>query len=295
MVLGLSALVSTAAVDEEPSAEKITEARKWAEGVKFQTGEVLLKGAVAKAVVPPTFKYLNPKDSAEYLRLLGNPPAETLGILFPQSTRLLEDDSYFIVLQYEKDGHVKDDDAAKINYNDLLKDMKEQSVEVNKEREKEGFPSVEIAGWATSPRYDSSTHKLYWAKDLIFKGEESHTLNYNIRMLGREGVLIANAVGGMHDLPTIEKATPEILAMVDFTAGNRYEDFNESTDRVAEYGVAGLIAGAAGLKVAAKLGIFALILKKAAVFWKLILIGFAAFVGFFKKIFGRKDTSLSEG
>lgn len=296
LVLGLSSLVSTAAKEEPaPDAAEIEKIHQWVDGLKFQTGDVILKGGVAKAVVPPSFKYLNPKDSAKYLKLLGNPPAETLGILFPQSTRLLEDDSYFVVLQYEKDGHVKDDDAAKIDYSELLKNMKEQSAATNEERVRNGFPAVEIAGWATPPHYDAGTHKLYWAKDLIFKGEESHTLNYNIRMLGREGVLVANAVGGMHDLPTIEKATPEILAMVDFIPGNRYEDFNESSDKVAEYGVAGLIAGGVGLKLAAKAGIFALILKKAAVFWKLILIGFVACIGFFKKLFGRKSEASTEG
>jgi len=275
--------------------EKLSEAESkelaWLKGLKFEHGEVPIGDGIAQVNVPPTFKYLNPRDSSKYLTMLGNPPSSVLGILFPENSELLSDKGWFVVLDYEKEGHVKDDDAAKIDYSELLETMQKESVDQNQARKKEGYPPVDIVGWATPPRYDSGSHKLYWAKELAFEGEASHTLNYNIRMLGREGVLVANAVGGMEDLASIESATPEILSMVDFTAGNRYADYNSKTDHTAEYGIAGLIAGAAGLKVAAKVGIFALLAKKFAVLWKFILIGVLAVGRFFKKIFRRKEAA----
>lgn len=278
------------AQETEETSGPPPEVKQWIDGLKFQTGEIAIGDGVAKATVPQEFKYLNPADSGKYLQLLGNPPSETLGMLFPADKELLSP-GWFVVLEYEKDGHVMDDDAAKIDYSDLLKDMKEQSAEGNKLREKEGYTKVDLIGWATQPHYDASSHKLYWAKELQFGEEASRTLNYNIRMLGREGVLVANAVGDLSDLPSIEKATPQILSMVDFTAGNRYEDFNAKTDHTAEYGIAGLIAGAAGLKIAAKTGIVALLLKKAAVFWKLIAVAGVAVVGLFKKMTGGRKRS----
>lgn len=280
------AVMAIAGAQETGKGEEV---RKWIQGLQFQTGEIPVGNGIAKLSVPATFKYLNPKDSAKYLQLLGNPPSEVLGILFPAEGDLVSSNNWFTVLEYAPEGHVKDDDAAKIDYDELLADMKKSSKEDNEQRAKEGYPQVNIVGWAASPHYDASTHKLYWAKDLRFEGESSDTLNYNIRMLGREGVLVANVVGGMEDLPAIEQATPEILTMVDFTPGNRYQDYNAKTDHTAEYGIAGLIAGAAGLKIAAKAGIFALLLKKAAVLWKAILVGFAAVVGGIKKFFGRKN------
>lgn len=292
MVLGCM-MVSQAGA-QEPGAGGMSEARKkeilaWLDGVKFQTGEIPV-GTVAKAKVPEGYKYLNPTDAGKYLTYLGNPPAPVLGILLPKGSELFGEDGWFVVLEYEKDGHVKDDDAAKIDYSDLLSDMQKGTREHNSQRIKEGYPAVELVGWAEPPHYDGSSHKLYWAQDLKFQGAEGeNSLNYNIRMLGREGVLVANAVGGIHDLPAIKAATPDILSMVDFTPGNRYEDYNSKTDHTAEYGIAGLIAGAAGLKVAAKLGIFALIAKKAAVLWKPIAIALAAIATRFKKLFGRKS------
>lgn len=280
------ATIATAGAQETDG--KGEEVRQWIQGLKFQTGEIPIGNGIAKLNVPASFKYLNPEDSAKYLQLLGNPPSEVLGMLFPAEGDLVSSNNWFTVLDYAPEGHVKDDDAAKIDYDKLLADMKESSKEDNEQRAKEGYPKVEIVGWAAAPRYDASTHKLYWAKNLRFEGGSGDTLNYNIRMLGREGVLVANVVGGMEDLSAIEQATPEILTMVDFTPGNRYQDYNAKTDHTAEYGIAGLIAGAAGLKIAAKAGIFAIFLKKAAVLWKVILIGFVAVLGGFKKFFGRK-------
>jgi uncharacterized membrane-anchored protein len=53
--------------------------------------------------------------------------------------------------------------------------------------------------------------------------------------------------------------------MVNFTEGNRYSDFDSSTDNVAAWTIGGLVAG----KVLAKAGLFAVILK----FLKFIIAG----------------------
>ena len=45
----------------------------------------------------------------------------------------------------------------------------------------------------------------------------------------------------------------EVITFAEFSPGSRYEDYNAATDKLAEYGVAGLVAGGA---VAAKAGFF---------------------------------------
>lgn len=73
-----------------------------------------------------------------------------------------------------------------------------------------------------------------------------------------------------------------ILASIEFNDGHAYKDFDSSMDKVAAYGIGGLIAG----KILAKAGFFALILK----FWKVIAIAVAGlFAAFKKRIFGSKD------
>jgi uncharacterized membrane-anchored protein len=164
--------------------------------------------------------------------------------------------------------------------------MQKGVVTENKERQKEGYPTVELLGWAAPPHYDPASHKLYWAKKLRFEGEDGDTLNYSIRILGRRGVLELNAVANLEQFDTIDKQTPEILGMVDFKEGSRYADFDPKVDKVAKYGIATLVAGGA-LAAAAKLGL----LKGLWVFIlaakKFIIIAILAAAAFFRKLFKR--------
>ncbi len=60
-------------------------------------------------------------------------------------------------------------------------------------------------------------HKLYRAKELMFSTDMDHTLNYNIRVLGRRGILVLNAVALMKQLPVIRAQANDVLAAVEFT------------------------------------------------------------------------------
>src|SRR5260221_2083676 len=212
------------------------------------------------------------------------------GRMNPAGMTTVATNFWVVTINYSEDGFVKDDDASKINYDDLLKKMQKGVAQSNKERQKEGYPTVDLLGWAATPHYDSATHKLYWAKKLKFEGEEGETLNYNIRMLGRKGVLELNAIASVDQLGEIDAETPQILGMVDFTEGSRYADFDPKVDKVSKYGIATLVAGGA-LAAAAKLGL----LKGLWVFIlaakKFIIIGVIAVVAFFKKFFKRSGGS----
>ena len=71
--------------------------------------------------------------------------------------------------------------------------------------------------------------------------------------------------------------------------GKRYEDFNATTDHIAEYGLAALIGGIA----VKKLGLFALAAGFVLKFAKLILIGVAAFGASVMRFFRRKPRNKS--
>ena len=150
-------------------------------------------------------------------------------------------------------------------------------------------PAIELVGWATPPRYDAAEKKMYWAKELRFGDSTENTLNYNIRILGRRGVLILNAVAGMPQLAEIEKAAPAILATVNFQEGHRYMDFTPGTDKVATYGLAGLVAGG----VLAKAGFFKVLVGILIAGKKLVIVGAIAVFVLVKKLFGGKGESAS--
>ena len=149
---------------------------------------------------------------------------------------------------------------------------------------------LELIGWAEPPRYDKDTKKVYWAKDIRFTGETDHTLNYNIRMLGRRGVLVLNCVADLGQLPEIRTATPQLLGMVEFNQGHRYVDFDPKTDKTAAYGLAALVAGG----VAAKAGLFKVLFAGILAAKKFIIIGALALAGFVRKLFGGGGAKTSD-
>ena len=249
----------------------------------FKTGKITLPNGIATLDLPPGFRYLDSQDSQHVLvDLWGNPPMDDLGMIFPSNIGMFSPDNWGVVITYRQDGHVKDDDASKIDYGDLLKKMKEGMAEESKKRVKQGYGPLTLAGWAEVPHYDRSSHKLYWALDLVSQPSDPHSLNYKIRVLGRRGVLVLNAVANMDQLATIRQEMQKVTAFTDFTPGNRYSDFNSNTDKVAEYGIAALIAGG----VAAKLGLFAKLLAVLLAAKKAILVGVVALFGALRKKLG---------
>ncbi len=276
--------------EEQPTPEEqqyLSEMKEIWDSLDRQQGEVKLPNGVASLNVPDSFYYLNPTDSEKILvQVWGNPPGagqNTLGMLFPSDITPFEEDSWAVTIQYEEDGYVSDEDADEIDYNELLSQMKEDTSESNKQRIQQGYEPIELIGWASKPFYEKQTHKLHWAKELKFGDQEINTLNYNIRILGRKGVLVLNFIAGMNQKQFIDSQIDTVLAMAEFNQGSRYSDFDPSIDQVAAYGLGALVAG----KVMAKTGLFAaglIFLKK---FGVLILAGIAAMFG---KLFKRNQT-----
>ena len=191
MLLGYSTFAQT-----DSLSLQIQEIEK---SLKYQYGEISLGEGMAKLKVPKGFKYLD-AEQAEYVltELWGNPPSgTTLGLLVPESKGVLDDDTWVFDIEYEGMGYVKDTDAAEIDYTELLATMQEDMKEENKSRVANGYGEIKLVGWASQPYYDNEKKILHWAKELNFENSEVNTLNYNVRVLGRKGVLMLNAIAGM--------------------------------------------------------------------------------------------------
>ncbi|NEU71367.1 DUF2167 domain-containing protein [Hassallia byssoidea VB512170] len=252
--------------------------------LKYETGKITLQSGVATVNVPAELRYLNSQQTQIVLeKIWGNPSGDgTLGMLVPAKFNPLSKNSWGVVITYQEDGYVKDDEAESIDYSKLLKTMQEATKERNEQRVKQGYPAIEIVGWAKQPSYDKVHHQLHWAKDFKVSDSDEHTLNYNIRVLGRKGVLVLNAVAGLEQLSLIEKDSPKVLSSVAFNPGYRYEDFNPNSDKIANYGIAALVAGG----VAVKTGLFKGILLALLAAKKFLIIAVVVVIAFIQKIFG---------
>jgi uncharacterized membrane-anchored protein len=275
---------------EEEAAEEHTIAGEEAPTFNYQTGNIVLPNKVATLHLAGNYRYLDAAETEKLLVAWGNEPGnETQGAIVPNEVDPMDTEGWAVILTYIDDGHVDDADAAEIDYDDMLKDLKAGTEENNEARTQNGYQAVHLLGWAEKPHYDAAAKKLYWAKELDFEGNELHTLNYDVRVLGREGVLSMNAVATMNQLDEIRRDMKPLIQVAEFNEGHRYADFNSKTDRLAEYGLGALIAGG----VAAKLGLFAKLGALLLAFKKFIVIGLIAAGGLVVKLFGKKKDTVA--
>ena len=256
--------------------------------LNYRHGHIDLHDGTASLNLPQGYVYLDPADTETFLtKIYGNPPSssgpDTDGMVLPEGVDPQSADGWAVVITYDKSGHISDDDASSTNFDDLLKTMQKQTDDANPERKKLGYEEVQLIGWAEPPHYDSSAKIVYWAEQLKFGDSKTDTLNYKIRVLGREGVLELNAVDSIDHLERIRKLAPSLLTMASFNTGKTYGEFNSSTDHLAEYGIAGLIAGGVLLKA----GFFKVLLAGIVALWKPIALGVVALGAGIAKIFRR--------
>ena len=252
--------------------------------LQYEQGDIKLQSGNAKLNVPQGYKFINAKQSQYLLEDVWQnlPDASVMGMIVSDSFHINSlTNSWVFIVTYDGMGYVKDDDADDINYDDLLADLKEGQKLANLERGKLGYSELNIVGWASKPFYDKENKVLHWAKELTISGSENNTLNYDVRVLGRKGVLSLNAIAGMDQLEEVKKNIPAILKMATFETGNTYAEFNPDVDEVAAWTIGGLVAG----KILVKAGLLAGLLK----FWKLIMIGLAAAGSFVWKFIRRKQ------
>lgn len=257
-----------------------------------QAGTVRVAAANAVLDLGDAYYFL---PAAEAKRVLteawGNPADavdDVLGMVFPKGKTFL-DDTWGAVVTFEASGYVDDSDAKEIDYDALLASMKEAGAKRNEELSSRGLPTQTLVGWAQQPTYDPVRKSLIWARDIRFGNATDDTLNYDVRLLGRRGVLSLNMVAGMKDLATVHAAASSFGKAAAFVPGERYADFDSATDKTSEYGLAGLVAAGAGAAAAKKLGLLAILAGLGKKLFVLIGIGAAAIGGFIRRLFGGKS------
>lgn len=121
------------------------------ESLDKQQGTIYLSKANAVLQVPENFIYLSPEDTETVLvDAWGNMPnTQMLGMLMPANVTAFDDNSWAVTIEYSDDGFVSDEDAADIDYNELLEEVKSDTKEASKERVKQGYESIEMIGWAS--------------------------------------------------------------------------------------------------------------------------------------------------
>ncbi len=278
-----------AALTPEQQAE-VAKLRKIAAEIKPRLGDMALPEAQAVLRLGKDYYYLDAADARRVLiEAWGNPPDQAdgvLGLVFPKDGGFLG--GWGAVITYEKTDFVPDGNASDADYDALLERVWSQEEAQNKARAAAGFPTSHLVGWAQPPQYDKAQHYLIWARDIKFAGSPVDTLNYDLRMLGRRGVLSLNIVDGMDNLDRVRPAAAALARTATFNAGQTYADFDPKIDKTASYGVAGLVAAGLGVAAVKKVGLLAILLVVLKKGFVVVLALLAGVGNWFRGLLGRK-------
>jgi uncharacterized membrane-anchored protein len=292
LALPLSVQAQSSAAAQSEEARRAEETAAWQAGEKAGTKGpadiALIDQAVLK--LPANYFFIPKAEGMRVMRALGNTVQEPTFVGLVVGTR--QNDQWIVVARHIKEGYIKDDDAKDWNADELLQGLKDGTAESNKDRAARGFPELEVLGWVEKPAYDSATHRLVWSLLAKQKGEPDSAekgINYNTYALGRDGYFSLNLLTTSSGVNVDKVAAHELLAALSYNPGKSYEDFDASTDHIAEYGIAALIGGV----VAKKLGLFALIGVFIAKFAKVIGVAALALGGGIWNFFRRKPKNVA--
>ncbi|MGO9112387.1 MAG: DUF2167 domain-containing protein [Thermoguttaceae bacterium] len=279
--VGSAADSKDAAVDaKRQKAMALFQSIEWQDGPG--TGQL---GAIAEIKIPDGYRFTGQDGAKKWSELNHNIPSNAeMGVLMPKNYS-----GWFIIFTYNDSGHVADDEKGELDAAAILQTLRQGNDLANEERHQRGWAPLDLVGWQVPPAYEDATHHLVWALRVSSEGRES--INYNTRILGRTGVMSANLIVAPDKFENAIAPSKQLLADYQFAAGRKYSEWR-SGDRIAQYGLTGLITG--GLVVAAaKTGLLAKLGVMIAKFAKPIIIGVlalgAGIAKFFRNIFGGRN------
>ena len=138
-----------------PAAE---EAPPKEEGPRFHPTEGPKKidlGHDLELDLPANMLYLDRAEGKQLMESNGNIIGDSfLGLVGQKGA------SWIVTITYWEDGYVKDDEAADLDADEILDDMREGNEEGNKIRQERGFKPLSLDGWTEKPHYERALHHL---------------------------------------------------------------------------------------------------------------------------------------
>lgn len=257
---------------EENPFDKLIDSLDWNTG---GTGNV---GRHATIQVPEGYRYTGSAGTIKLMEFYGNlTRGSELGYLSPDTFE------WFAVFEFDDVGYVKDDEKDELDPDAILKQLQEGQARANTELARRGMPTLLVEGWQTPPFYNPDTKNLEWAIHLR-SSDGGQVVNYKTKILGRRGVMDIVLVCDESQLGAVIPEYQNLLKGFTFNKEESYAAFQKG-DKIAEYGLTGLIVGGS-LLAAAKSGLLTKL-------WKPIAAG-AVVVGVaLKRLFtGKKHESI---
>ena len=191
----------------------------------------------------------------------------------------------WIIFEFDETGYVKDDDKDALDADKLMETLRSGQEASNERRREMGIAELELIGWAVPPRYNAQTHNLEWATRIRTKDGGGESINYNTRLLGRKGVMEVALVCAPDEMDKLMPDYQKIMTGYKYVSGESYAEYRAG-DKVAQYGLAALVAGGAAV-AAGKMGLFGKLGVLIAKLGKGIIVVIVAIGAVIKKVFAK--------
>lgn len=191
---------------------------------------------------------------------------------------------YDVFLDYRDDGYVKLDDWKNVNSNNLLSELREIAKANAIYLKEKNLDYVNKIDWIYKPTLNQENKSVSYSYKVDWNSGQQSMESKNL-ILGKKGYLESAFVVAYKkdiDLKYESDFSKDFVNGVIFNEGFKHSDYKPG-DKIAAAGIGGLVAGSLGVKVLAKTGLLAKLLK----FWWILL----APLAFFGKFLSGKESS----
>jgi uncharacterized membrane-anchored protein len=280
IVAALCGPLARATPPQDGDIEQIADSLHWIKGP--QLVEV---GRQARFKLPAGFYFLDAADSRIFLEKMSGTPGGVPEYVFGP-----EDLSWYGVFSYSPVGHVADDE--KLDARALLRMLQADTSGGGKPAAARSTSGGRNLSWQYQPFYDPATRRLEWATSFVSAENSQPMVDFDLRILGREGFTQARLVVGQEELWSALPQFKNAIGGYAFVEGQRYEEFRKG-ERSAGFGLAALVVGQAAM-AAGKGGLIGKLAAAFAASWKFIAsLGLAALAALYR--FFRRAPSGADG
>lgn len=236
--------------------------------------DIEIEEANAKFYLPEKLCYLDKQDSEKFFKANGN-SIPVNGIVAKYNS------NWFIYYQFNKIGYSRMNDIENsIKSINILDEIKKNTEKENIEREKAGYPKIEVGELFQNLSLNPQNHSVKFAIET--KQNQISRIEQRQLTFGRYGYLLSGFVCTKDEYGQVKVLFNQITKTLSFEQNFRYEDFRPSSDKYATATIGTILLG----REIASGGWLSKALKSVMKFiWAVIVALFTAIGIFFKKIF----------
>lgn len=219
--------------------------RKFEADLEYKYGFIDICDNKAVLKLSEGYRYLEGNNAKNVLEIVWGMQSskQMAGLILPPGIGPFSQDAWGFVVSFDESGHIQDTDSITLNKDILISKLRLDQETENKERQDKGHQTIQIVDWEMAPMYHIKSHTLSWALEYDFSNEIQHIVIFNIKKLGRTGILTLNAIIGKNVYESSRNSLIDALSFSEFNKDYKYDDFDKNGDPVSKSTLSDIVTG----------------------------------------------------